>query len=1480
MKIKKLFIAAFIALGIYSVPIYAAESKLELTDADIVSKSSTTDAEDIELKDNIISSNITFNKKNDFIEFTLTLKNISSSAYQIKTIKDNIGDGYLTAEYSYSKDMIRPDTTAELGIKLTYAKQVLNQQKVSLDNLEIKITLGLDDGGEKEEEVIINPSTHDNAVSYVAIASAFTIGLILVLIFVKNKKLRIGIISAMALASIAFPIAVLASEGGEATIKFTNIDLIGEFETYRIVIDPDNGENPIEKQISYGEALGDLPSDPIKEGYEFAGWVDGSNNQVTPETIITSEISVKAAYTPINYSISFTLGDGVSDPGNPSQYNIETTSFDLKNPQLQGYSFSGWTGTNITGMQVRVTINKGTIGNLEFTAHFSPNDDTSFTVSHHYANLNGGYDTYVEHLTGTTNTDVVAAFREQTGFKNPASTQSIHIDASGKANLDYYYEREEYSFSIPDRTYIDNSSTSDGTYPYGTIITVKAKERAGYDFAGWSDGSSEIEHSFNLSDETQITPSYTARTDTPYTVLHQTMDLDGIHYTTIYEQHLTGTTDRNITPSTVEYTGFGEATKETKPISGEGDTVFTYQYPRLKFMLTLTNSEDIDTTAESKEYFYGTKITLKAKEKIGYDFAGWSNGDTNAEITITIGAEATTIGPEYTKKSFTVTFNPTDGTMAEADRSRTVKYNEQLGELPEASYENHNLLGWFTSSEGGDQVSATTVITDNVEYFAHWSESGVTLEQAYERAGKQKISVGGNQYYTMQDMDNTAVCGAATIIGDTLDVVDTRDNNIYTISKLQDNRCWMLNNLALNIVDANIRANMTTSNTNTTGRGLAMLENTAIGNAYFDHRPLIIEADKNMSRTSSMGYVPIVEDEENWKYGIYYNYCAASGGTDCEEADSVVNDRQEFFDICPSGWHLPTAGYQGDYSTLVRAVTGDDSLVILNNHSNVANTEQILEIRKSLRLPYAGEYRMGSINDRDESNSSFYGQLWSSTRLSANNDYINSFRLGYREIELVNSSAGQAPNIRCIAEDSALVIEFEPNGGTIHELDYARKVANDSTLGELPRATREGYIFQGWFTAAEGGNQINESTVPTQNTTYYAHWQDNRVNVSFDPTDGTMSESDKNRLVERGKEIGELPDATRDGFELVGWFTDAQSGDRITSETIINDGATYYAHWENSRYVAYANNKYYEVLQEAFDEAPDTGTTTVLLLQDLVRDEYIDLNSKNLGKKYIFDLNGHTITNNDTQIIDTKAEIEVKNGKLVCGAEAGAVNISASTGKFIINSGRIEAKGKRQAIYNNGGTVLIGGTAYLSSVTSQRSAVQMQSGTLIITGGTIVSDSSSAVKINGGAFTLGTQDGRFDRKAIELRGATYGVETGRAINVYDGTLKGVSAAINDESRISGTESGFAKTHATEEIDGRTYQTLYYRSAYTITLNANGGSVSPSSLDVERGEKITNLPTPTRTGYTFLEWNTKIGGDGVTYDNDTVLHNAIRSHYYG
>lgn len=84
--------------------------------------------------------------------------------------------------------------------------------------------------------------------------------------------------------------------------------------------------------------------------------------------------------------------------------------------------------------------------------------------------------------------------------------------------------------------------------------------------------------------------------------------------------------------------------------------------------------------------------------------------------------------------------------------------------------------------------------------------------------------------------------------------------------------------------------------------------------------------------------------------------------------------------------------------------------------------------------------------------------------------------------------------------------------GTAHEIVLIHKVTfdagegkadaetartdKDGKLAEPPGAVRDGYTFEGWFTAAEGGDAVTADTVFDKDTTVFAHWKKNVVSAT------------------------------------------------------------------------------------------------------------------------------------------------------------------------------------------------------------------------------------------------------------------------------------------------------------------------------------------------------------------------------------------------
>ena len=82
------------------------------------------------------------------------------------------------------------------------------------------------------------------------------------------------------------------------------------------------------------------------------------------------DATIIATFTPITYTITYDLAGGSVTMENPATYTIESADITLVNPTRDGYTFVGWTGTDLNEATESVTIAAGSTGNRTFTAQW------------------------------------------------------------------------------------------------------------------------------------------------------------------------------------------------------------------------------------------------------------------------------------------------------------------------------------------------------------------------------------------------------------------------------------------------------------------------------------------------------------------------------------------------------------------------------------------------------------------------------------------------------------------------------------------------------------------------------------------------------------------------------------------------------------------------------------------------------------------------------------------------------------------------------------------------------------------------------------------------------------------------------------------------------------------------------------------------------------------------------------------------------
>ena len=160
-------------------------------------------------------------------------------------------------------------------------------------------------------------------------------------------------------------------------------------------------------------------------------------------------------------------------------------------------------------------------------------------------------------------------------------------------------------------------------------------------------------------------------------------------------------------------------------------------------------------------------------------------------------------------------------------------------------------------------------------------------------------------------------------------------------------------------------------------------------------------------------------------------------------------------------------------------------------------------------------------------------------------------------------------------------INFDVNGGEALEISSKTLTSPpDITLGALPVPAHSGAtkIFNGWYTAAEGGIIVNSSYLiediewVSGAITLYAQWGDTQqvatYTLTFNAgTGGTVSPAGKQLATPVDTTVGTLPVPSHLQASFAGWYTQANGGIKIDDDTAIsgiswsNYALTVYAHW-------------------------------------------------------------------------------------------------------------------------------------------------------------------------------------------------------------------------------------------------------------------------------------------------------------------------------
>ena len=494
-------------------------------------------------------------------------------------------------------------------------------------------------------------------------------------------------------------------------------------------------------------------------------------------------------------------------------------------------------------------------------------------------------------------------------------------------------------------------------------------------------------------------------------------------------------------------------------------------------------------------------------------------------------------------------------------------------------------------------------------------------------------------------------------------------------------------------------------------------------------------------------------------------------------------------------------------------------------------------------------------------------------------------------------------------------ITYNGNGGTPGRSSDLVTAGNSVNL---PSASKSYATFDGWYTAQTGGTFVgNTNTLysPTQNITLYARWTDIQYTVSWNANGGSVSPTSNSGIF--GTNII-APTPTRAEYDFFFW-RNPLSGDidyqvNAGSQWTINGTLTFYAVWTPKQYTVTYNEGGGSNVN---DVTVNSGSQ--IQLPSTSRDGYTldGWYSAPTGGTFLGNPGtNYTVTGNVTlyarwTIITYTVTWSPNGGSVTPTTSTGTINQSViaptptrtgytfqywrypSAGDMLYtlyagNSWTINGNiiftavwsiNNYTVFYNEQGgstvndpTVSYGSTVTLPS--TSRSGYTFNGWYTASSGGSFVGNAGSSYTVysdvilyaqwtaitytvswnaNGGSVSPSSSSGTFGSSVT----APTPTRSSYNFNYWRYPASGdllYSVNAGSQWTINGT---------------LTFYAVWTIQQYTVTFNANGGSVSPSSSTVNAGSSVT-LPTPSRTGYIFDGWytatsgGTYLGSGGSTY----------------
>ena len=405
-------------------------------------------------------------------------------------------------------------------------------------------------------------------------------------------------------------------------------------------------------------------------GYSFSKWQD--NNTTNPRTItVTQNATYTATFTQDHYTVSVyaspASGGTVSGGGSNFTYGSTAT---LTATPASGYEFQGWSDGS-TDNPHTVTV----FGNATYTATFGEEGTTYFSVTTSVTpegsgTVTGG-GTYEAgemcSLTATANTGY-----DFFCWKKNGTTMSMNTSYAFTVNDDTHivaeFQAKEYSIVVVAEPTNGGTVDGSGTYTYGSTATLRATPASGYEFQGWSDGSTENPHQVTVTGNATYKAIFTPVGATYYTVsaVVSPAGSGSVTGTGVFAAGSTTTLRATANEGYTFKRWNDNSTMNPRQVTVNNNMSFTAFFEAQQYTITVDASPAAGgTVTGGGSYAYGATATLRATPNANYTFTRWNDGvvQNPRTVTVTENASYTAIFATEGGQTYTLTLTVNDPSL-------------------------------------------------------------------------------------------------------------------------------------------------------------------------------------------------------------------------------------------------------------------------------------------------------------------------------------------------------------------------------------------------------------------------------------------------------------------------------------------------------------------------------------------------------------------------------------------------------------------------------------------------------------------------------------------------------------------------------------------------------------------------------------------------------------------------------------------------